>query len=665
MTENPTDAGADGRIAPVAGWIAVCSVVLAGCLVSAPTPAAAETFTERYARLAFTAPEPPGRSRLWCATVPPDPFGVFGADPLRSAREPLPDGQPLHALQVPRFLRPTHNRSFGFNHFLVLGDHPAVTFERWDWNDTNRTVRWRRETWRRATTRAVAGRLVSVFHPKWPARLLRSALRYQSWGVDRPFLYWGRLSIPGTNDDTGVYLRIVPPNIPRSPVVRINDRVQYASHVVNVRDPDFGDSRVQGGDTDLNPSEITRLFYEHFADEYEVIAVVSEAQQLGDWGGFHGVIRNGIDGIGLDRFDWSARYGSAGVLQGFEGYPGTGNWATWAAVLHEQGHQYGEYTKAWESLRPPVDRRGHAPDAHTPLLFPDAVTYGAVLTGDRRVRRVRRAGGPDRFEIEPTLPLVRYHPLTLYRMGLVPAAAVPRLLVFRRQGQFDDETSSNPESGAVVAGARAALTVNDLMAADGIRRGPVARRIRRAIVYVSRGGLVPKAQMDILNYFARRLGTSSGVTSWNRHPSFREATGGRATMTTRIRPRRRQAARQGSGGRCAKVGTRALVGVTLDRQVGGCLRTGDTLRVSGRLTLNDGRDYSTVCLRFTRYPDAGKGDRILECARLDRGNRFALEATFRAGRPGGYRMAALAFWPGSGPQYPLSSYTGAIEVLRR
>ena len=378
MTNNTTDAsvhddaGVHGRVAFIVARIVV-SLLLTGCLL--PAPAAAQTPTERYARLAFTVPEPPSVSRLRCATVPPDPFGIFGADPLRAnAREPLPDGQPLRAQQVPRFLRPTHNGSFGFNRFLVLGDHPAVTFERWDWNDTNRTVRWRPETWRRATTRAVAGRLVSVFHPKWPARLLRSALRYQSWGVDRPFLYWGRLRIPGTNDDMGVYLRIVPPNIPGSPVVRINNRVQYASHVVNIRDPNFGDSRVQGGDTDLNPSEITRLFYEHFADEYEVIAVVSEAQQLGNWSGFHGVIRNGIGGIGLDRFDWSARYGSAGVLQGFEGYPGTGNWATWATVLHEQGHQYGEYTKAWESLRPPLDRRGHAPDAHTPLLFPDAVT---------------------------------------------------------------------------------------------------------------------------------------------------------------------------------------------------------------------------------------------------------------------------------------------------
>ena len=74
---------------------------------------------------------------------------------------------------------------------------------------------------------------------------------------------------------------MAPPNIPESPVIRINDSVQFASHVVNVRDTDFGDSRVGGGDQDFNFSEITRRFYEHFADEYEVIAVVSDAMQFG------------------------------------------------------------------------------------------------------------------------------------------------------------------------------------------------------------------------------------------------------------------------------------------------------------------------------------------------------------------------------------------------
>ena len=254
-------------------------------------------------------------------------------------------------------------------------------------------------------------------------------------------------------------------------------------------------------------------------------------------------------------------------------------------------------------------------------------------------------------------------------MGLVPVSAVPDMLVFSDQSREQFGGTKMPEPGTVVTGETTAVTINDLLAADGVRQGPVVQRIRRAIVFVSREGLVPKEQMDVLNHFARRLDASSGVTSWDRYPSFAEATGGRATMTTDIRPLRRQAAAPSDTEvGCAKLGTSTFVGVGLDREVGGCLRTGDTLRVSGRLTLSDLPDYDTVCIRFRRYPDTDERDRVFECTPLDGGNRFTLEATLH--RPGGYEMAVFARWPGSGGQapltsYPLTTYTGAIEVLRR
>ena len=354
-------------------------VLLGAGLLLAPSLADGQTMAERYASPALTASEPPEHSWL------------HSADLLRANAREMADGQPLRAQQVPRFLRPTHDSSFGFNDFLVLGDHPAVTFTRWDPEDEQTTS----ETWHRAATRTVAGRLASVFHPRWPASLLRRALRFQRWGVDRPYIHWGRLGVPGTTREFSVRLSMAPPNIPESPVIRINDSVQFASHVVNVRDTDFGDSRVQGGDQDFNFSEITRRFYEHFADEYEVIAVVSDARQFGG-AYFHKNVKNDISGIGLPLFDRSADFGSAGVLQAVEGDGGDGVWASWFHVLHEQGHQYGEQSKVWESLRPPLDRRGLAPGGHTPLLFPGAVAYGAVLFGDRRVTRVRSAGQPDR-----------------------------------------------------------------------------------------------------------------------------------------------------------------------------------------------------------------------------------------------------------------------------
>ena len=432
--------------------------------------------------------------------------------------EPLADGRPLHADQSPRFLHPTHEGSLGFTSFLVLGDHATVTFERVDADaDDNHTA----ETWARTGTDAVTGHVVSVFSPAWDAGELREALRRYSWGVDMPSLYWGRLVVPGSDDNgehdhVNVYLAIAPSNIPDSTVVRIDDQVQYASHVVNVRDADFGDSRILGGDTALNLPEITKLFYEHFADEYEIIAVVSQAAQFADYAGFHQMVRNEIGGIGLGLIDDSATYGSAGVLQAVEGYP-PGRWASWETVLHEQGHQYGEYTATWSEVGPAasttapaggsvIDRLGHAPDVHTPLLTPGAVTYGVVARKATSASDSRppTTGCPARSASSTAVPLVTYHPLTLYRMGLLSAADLPSLRVFLDQGQFEEETSSAPETGTEVSGGTVEVTVNDLMAADGVRSGPAVTAIRRAVVYVSRDGLAPQSSISLRRF----LGTS-------------------------------------------------------------------------------------------------------------------------------------------------------------
>ena len=599
------------------------------------------------------------RAAVFSVLLVAGPASAQHPDDLRHANEQeMADGRPLYAQQVPRFVRPDHDGEFGFDDFLVLGDHPTATFTHWHWDPDEAE----RETWHRTTTRAVAGHLVSVFRPRWPASILHGILGRLRWGVDRPHFMLGRVSVPGATSEYQLRLSMAPPNIPESQVVRINDDVQFASHVVNIRNPDFDDLNAQNR---LDFSLITRPFYEHFADEYEVIVLVHDAQHFGDGLYYHSIVRNDISGIGMELFDRSGVFGSAGVLQAVEGYPGAGGWTEWGSVFHEQGHQYGEYSKVWESLDPPLERRGWNPSGRTPLLFPGEVAYGAVLSSDRRVTRVRSAGQPDRFEIEPTMPFVRFQPLTLYRMGLMPASEVPDMLVFRDQGQFNETSNSSPEPGTAVTGETTLVTINDLMAADGVRAGPVVRKIRRAIVFVSREELVSKAQMDVLNYFARRLGTSSGVTSWDRFPSFTEATGGHVEMTTNIRPLHREALRpsfwpSSQGVSCAKVGTTALVGVRFDQEFGGCLTTGDTIRVSGRLTLTDRDDYNRICLYFWRYPRTEAEDRLEQCSSLYGDNRFSVEVTFPVDRPGGYMLSAYVNWPGSG--HNLSFYTGAIEL---
>ena len=312
-----------------------------------------------------------------------------------------------------------------------------------------------------------------------------------------------------------------------------------------------------------------------------------------------------------------------------------------------------------------LGRVDDAPKVHTPLLTPGAVAYGAVLPGDVRVGRpLADDGQPGAYRIERTVPLVRYHPLTLYRMGLLPAAELSPVQVFLDQGQFAVASDGVPEPGTAVSGETVEVTVNDLMAADGIRTGPAVTAVRRAVVYVSRGGLASQAEMDVVNYFARRLGESSGVTSWNRYPSLSEATGGLAAMTTDIRRKpevQAAPAVTGPSGACAKVGIDALVGITLDDEFGDCLQAGATVELSGELTLTDRSDYYAVCFRFRRY-GAANAQRVFVCDELNV-NRFALSMTFPETEPGGYTVEPFAFWPWSEDQLPLTIYTGSVEVI--
>ena len=257
------------------------SVTVCFLLLLSHAPRTAQDLSETYRPLAL-APEDVGslaEPPWWCGNT---------FDLLREAQTgirtagPLADGWGVRADQTPRWLRPTHAGEFGFNNFTVLGDHATVTFERFDpWADNEDRITT--ETWQRVRTSSVAGRTVSVFTPRWPAKELQDYLRRIRWGIDQPILFWGRLVLPGTGTEAafgqiaaedeekvGVVINMLPPGLPATPVTKIDDTVQYSSHVVNMWIPEFGNSRVSGGDDDLDLEVITAKFYQHFRDEYEV-----------------------------------------------------------------------------------------------------------------------------------------------------------------------------------------------------------------------------------------------------------------------------------------------------------------------------------------------------------------------------------------------------------
>ena len=641
------------------------SIVVAAAACSLASPAAAQS-TAQYAALAL-APgggEPPvacGTPAIFARQVL---SGFAPPGSIRRVDADAPDVQPLWFDQNPRLLHAEHAGGLALDNLLVLGDVETLSFERFSASAEENVVE---ETWQRTRTTSIDGYLISVFDPTWNDAELWDTIGVRRRGFDLPYVYFGSVTVPSTDDDDDddgddddddetfhIRLSWAPRNVPSAQVTRIDDKTQYASHVVNLVISDFGNARLSGGSLDL--AGAAEQFYEHFRDEYDSIAFVSRQLQLVSYGAFHRNVRNPIGGLGaLSVFDNTPFYGSASVLRSVEFYP-SARFGVTSTSTHEIAHQWLDYWD-WSALGDGVERAGHQPEAHTPLLYPGEVYAGAVLSVARRV-----AAGDDgaSYAIEGTPAPALLHPTTKYRMGLIEASAVPDLVVFENQGQFDEETSSSPDVGTAVEGGVKNVHINDIMTEHGVRTGPVDGTWSRVTVVVSRDGLLSADEMSYWNLLAARHAATEGVTSWAGVPSFFEATGGAVPLRTDVTPSTHAKIDADLEVSHLSIDPGEFRGVRLDASVPASIDPGDTVTLAGTVTATDRDDFTSACVRWSRYGVAAE-DRIFECARIS-GDRFSVPYTFSDAEAGHYAVQMFLFFPDAGTQYPRSNVSGISVV---
>ena len=617
-------------------------------------------------------------------------WAASGIDPpwaVRSATEdPTPrDGQPLWFDQQPRLIRADGAGGLAFRDLLVTGDVETLEFERWSAAAGEPVV----ETWTRTATRTYAGRLVSVFDPVWDEAALWDAIGSRRRGFDSPAVYFGALRVPKREDpddapdadedeseddfeEVHIVLPAAPLNLPESRIERLGGRIQYASHVVNVVFPGFGNQRLQEGDDyAFELEEVTKKFYEFFPDVYDSIAVVAAEQHLSSrFNAFHWNARNPITGLGerMEIFDSSQYFGSDGVLRSVEFYRDADFTTAWTSN-HEIGHQWADYWD-WSALAGGVERAGWNPGGHTPLLFPGETLLGAVL---RPIRRVGLAGGGDgegerSYVIERTPAPSRFHPTTLYRMGLIGPDELPEMVVFENQGQFSEDRAAAPDVGTAVEGEARAVHFNDVLALHGARSGPVDSSWRRVTVVVSRSRPLSAEEMNYWNFFAARHAARSGVTTFGGMPSFHEATGGRAVLDTAVeRP----------GGRRivndpplrvsdVPIDPGEFRGVRLDEPVPGAMAAGERITFAGRVTSSAAADVVEVCVRQDHIdgPLDEDGDDFRTVTACDEvsGYRFSIPLTFDRGRHGLQVRLTTRPDEGAEPDRTYSNFITGITV---
>ena len=566
----------------------------------------------------------------------------------------LQDGEPLSYQQAPPILQPDHEGAIGLLDFSVLGDVPALTFERQDGDASSGVVI---ERWQRTDTTVGGGRLVSRFNPTWSGRTWLRHLRHERHGFDRPYVFWGRVVVPsniptptGSSVNTRpVYLRVGSTGISRSHVRRVAPDAQYASHVVNLVAPGFGDSRATGRTYDLDLATVSNQFYRHFADRYDSIAFIGQRALVADYGAFHRNVKNQVEGIGKPLLAQSQMYGSGGRLQSVEFYS-QGQFATNEQSSHEIGHQWGNGFD-WRTLAG-ISESGWHPSSHTPLLYRDETLLGSVLAGSRRVERHFSSLSFDAsYFVEKTSSPMRFHPLQLYRMGLLPARGVPDVWVFVDQHQVTARDGRTPAAGTRLAGQTNQVTIQGIVAHHGVRRGPTPTVWRRATVVVSRDGLLSQTEMDYWNFFAQRLEApqSSGVVSYDGYHSFDALTGGRVDLQTDIVPAHADSPAQPLTGLSSRVidapdfGKWDWPGVEFDQPVPGHYRTAARVRLTGRLTTGAPANTQSILVRFWKS-GGGDGDALRFWGTVRPDGRFTVNIEPTALQEGTYSLAVFLFW---------------------
>ena len=552
----------------------------------------------------------------------------------------LADGEPFTYDQDPALIFPDYSGSITLHNFSVVGDVPSVQFTRTTVAAPNGIT----ETWNRTTTRSVSGQLVSVFEPSWTSADLDAAFTARRVGYDRPFLYWGAFTVPGSSTPRYVYLRVGFRGIPSSPVVKINDQVQYASDVVNIVLPSFDDARVAGGMDGFDVSNATRMFYQYFSDAYDVIGLQSQSMAIGDFSAFHRNVRNAVSGINIATFDDSRSYGSNSVLQGVEVFAGAYG-TTYDVTDHEMSHQWNsdfDWTKIAN-----VSRAGHQPAGHSPLWTGGETLVGAVLLGDRRV-----TGTAGAYAIEQTTAPAHFHPLERYAMGLLQPADVPDFAVFTNQGQFDPDNATSPSIGTSVTGDTVPVSITDVVRVHGARQGPpISPAWRRATVIVSRTALASQQEMDYWNFFAQRLSDRNHAsrTAYDNFVSFWRATLNGVDLRTSAMPTVAAPLAQTLDTDTPNFGGSDWRGVTFDSSVPSRVAVGQTVTLTGRVIASDRTDFNNLTLGFWPLNSTSP---INFGASVSSSGGFTLTIRFTDAQKGAYNLSNYLFWPNSGSQYP-------------
>lgn len=284
----------------------------------------------------------------------------------------------------------------------------------------------------------------------------------------------------------------------------------------------------QDSDT-LDTVAAARKFYLTHADDYQQLVVFTDRRLAGSSTfSYEQTIQNAVTGIGVDRFDVAAEYGSGGRLESFVlmddigKYPEDlnlvflGGESALSIMGQEVGHRW--LAQAVFQDGSSVSRELLGRDEVHWSFFMD--TDGSHLEGNT----IQDLGG-GRFLTAETG--VRYCPLDQYLMGVRPPDEVPPFFFVRNPQGTGTSRGRAPQSGVGFSGTRRSVTIDEVVAAMGTRNPPASdppAPWRQTFVFVAVDDPGKGGALDKIERFRR---------AWE--PFFASSTGGRWSASTSLR----------------------------------------------------------------------------------------------------------------------------------
>ena len=565
---------------------------------------------------------------------------------------------PLWVTFDPPMLRADYTGELSLE-LLVAGDVEALFFVPFSGTPFRLSTL---ESWRRAVTEDFEGHLVSVFRQTLDSSYLRFFLSRRRGFFNAEPLFVGRIFLDRPESsrarpDFFLKIQSLPVNTPRSQVRRISDTVQYASHVVNLMVPSFGNSRFEGmnltflGRDDMQAA--TQKFYEHFTDDYDSLAIIPAEQHIPPLGshtvggGIHSHVRNPVQGLGryVDDSSLAMQLGSGGRLRGIEHFISVADISNPNLVIHEIAHNWWDFWD-WNGL---TGLSGMTDGSHGPdLRFPNGGFGG---------RTIRQLDGGEGFVIEDLPPnqwgYVRLaDPTILYRMGLIGPEDVPESVVFENQGQW-----RSLKHGDRIEGGYRSVHISDIITRHGPRIGPVDSLWRMATLIVSRDRLLSEDEMSYLNYVVARQEQKTGPPGY---PSYYQSSDGKARLYTDITPKFMPKIVNDPPLPPSEppIDRREFPGVLLDEPLQRTIHAGDMVTVSGLITDPEMGHIETICASWNRMKrDGGYASRVKRKCATVTGGKFSADFEFRSHDAGIYSFSLYSgntrlewwgyrYWPG-------------------